>query len=387
MKKAMMIGAGNIGRGFIGQLLENAGFHVVFADVNPDVIREINRRQGYTVHIMDEQCTDIPVSNISGIEFDGAGWTEEFKDCDLVATAVGLSALPKAAHGIAKGIVARKAVGCDVPLNVIACENAVRATTILKRAVYRHLSPSEQQYCEQYVGFPDCTVDRIVPAVKCNHPIDVAVERHFEWILDNNGIRGVVPPIPGMTLAENLQAYIERKLYLLNCGHAISAYLGYQKGYETIREAIQNPEINGMVKGALLESGRFLNRKFGFNPSEQALYVDSVLKRFMNPYLADGITRVARDPIRKLSPDDRLVKPAVSAMSNGYDVPHLMIGIVAALCYDNPADEQSCTLQSMLTRSGVENTLKQISGIDSIEPIAVDIAMVYKTAHFFSGRI
>ena len=51
-----MIGAGQIGRGFIGMLLEKAGYHVVFADVNMDVVNDINTRGEYTVHLMDTVC-------------------------------------------------------------------------------------------------------------------------------------------------------------------------------------------------------------------------------------------------------------------------------------------------------------------------------------------
>lgn len=53
MKKAIQFGAGNIGRGFIGALLAEAGYHVVFADVNEAVIDKINADGTYTVHVMD----------------------------------------------------------------------------------------------------------------------------------------------------------------------------------------------------------------------------------------------------------------------------------------------------------------------------------------------
>ena len=41
MKKAIQFGAGNIGRGFIGAVLEQAGYHVVFADVNEQVVERL----------------------------------------------------------------------------------------------------------------------------------------------------------------------------------------------------------------------------------------------------------------------------------------------------------------------------------------------------------
>ena len=56
MKKAIQFGAGNIGRGFIGAVLEKAGYHVVFADVNEQIVDRINRDKGYTVQIMDTVC-------------------------------------------------------------------------------------------------------------------------------------------------------------------------------------------------------------------------------------------------------------------------------------------------------------------------------------------
>ena len=58
MKKAIQFGAGNIGRGFIGAVLEQAGYHVVFADVNEQVVARINSDRAYTVQIMDTVCEE-----------------------------------------------------------------------------------------------------------------------------------------------------------------------------------------------------------------------------------------------------------------------------------------------------------------------------------------
>lgn len=64
--KAIQFGAGNIGRGFIGALLSKAGYHVVFADVNREIINKINEDKSYTIHVMDVECSE-RIENISGV--------------------------------------------------------------------------------------------------------------------------------------------------------------------------------------------------------------------------------------------------------------------------------------------------------------------------------
>ena len=161
MKKAIQFGAGNIGRGFIGAVLEKAGYHVVFADVNEQIVDRINRDKGYTVQIMDTVCEEVRITDISAVDSRSPELAQQIAEAEIVTTAVGLTILPRIAGAIAAGIEARREQGVEQPLNVIACENGVRATSQLKAAVLTHLDAAGQAYCEQYVGFPDLSLIHI----------------------------------------------------------------------------------------------------------------------------------------------------------------------------------------------------------------------------------
>lgn len=367
MKTAIQFGAGNIGRGFIGALLSQAGYHVMYADVNQAVIDKINADGTYTVHVMDVECTDIAITDISGINSTTPEMVDVLADADLVTTAVGLVILPRIAPTIAQGIAKRKAQGCTRAMNIIACENAIRASSQLKEAVYQSLNEEERAYADAYVGFPDCSVDRIVPPVKSENFIDVVVENYYEWNVEKASFKGEIPQIEGMNLAENLMAYIERKLFTLNTGHAITAYLGTLKGHKTIDEAIADEKIYEIVHAAMTESGDGLIRKHGFDTEAHYHYIDKIIGRFKNPYLKDDVTRVGREPLRKLSATDRLTKPMTTAYGYGLPVDHLILGMGAALHYDNPADAQSVELQKKLKERGLIDAIREVTGINDAE--------------------
>lgn len=370
MKTAIQFGAGNIGRGFIGMLLSQAGYHVTYADVNTAVVDKINADGAYTVHVMDVTCEDVPITNISAINSTTPEMVDAIADADLITTAVGLVILPRIAPTIAQGIAKRKVNGCTEALNIIACENAIRASSQLKEAVYNALNDEEKAYCDQYIGFPDCSVDRIVPPVKSENFIDVVVENYYEWNVEKASFKGEIPQITGMNLADNLMAYIERKLFTLNTGHAITAYLGTLKGLKTIDEAIADEKIYAIVHAAMKESGDGLIRKHGFDTEAHYHYIDKIIGRFKNPYLKDDVTRVGREPLRKLSPTDRLTKPMMTAYGYGLPVDHLILGMGAALHYNNPEDAQSVELQGKLKEKGLLDTVKEITGITDADLLA-----------------
>lgn len=379
MKKAIQFGAGNIGRGFIGALLEQSGYHVIFGDVNQAVIDKINEDKCYTVHVMDVECSEEKITNISGMDSTKPEIIKEMSEAEIITTAVGLVILPRIAPSIAEAIKLRMKNGNDKCLNIIACENAIKASSQLKEAIYNILDDETKAYADKYIGFPDCSVDRIVPPVKSENFIDVVVEKYYEWNVEQASFKGEIPKINGMNLADNLMAYIERKLFTLNTGHAITSYLGFLKGYSTVDESISDEKIYNIVKSAMTESGNGLIAKYKFDKEAHLKYIDKIIARFKNKYLQDDVTRVGREPLRKLSPTDRLVKPLTTALEYGFTVDNLITGIGAALNYNNPNDAQSVEMNKKINDLGVKKAFSEISGITD-EEILNSIEKAYITA-------
>lgn len=377
MKLAVQFGAGNIGRGFIGAVLAKSGYQVVFADVVKDLVDRINADRQYTVHIKDVDSEDILISGVSAVDSSTDAVVEKIKEAELITTAVGLRILQFIAPAIAKGIVARKEAGIEAPLNIIACENGLMASSRLKEAVLSHLDEAQAVWCTEHVGFPDCSVDRIVPPVRSENPIDVAVEKYYEWNVEEKAFVGPAPKIDGMNLADNLLAYIERKLFTLNTGHAITAYVGKMKGRQTIGESIEVPEIFDLVHAAMQQSGEALVKQFGFDHEAHFKYIEKIIKRFRNPYLKDDVNRVGREPLRKLSADDRLIKPIMTAKSFGLPYDKLLLGVGAALHFDNPEDPQSVQLMEKIKSEGLEATIAEVTGIAAGDSMIAEIVKAY----------
>lgn len=371
MKNAVHFGAGNIGRGFIGKLLADADVEVTFADVDAPLVDQLSHKQEYKVKVVGTECQIDTVTHVTAVNSASEDVIDRIVKTDLVTTAVGPNVLDIIAKTIATGITKRFEAGNESPLNIIACENMVRGTTHLKGEVYKHLDASLHAKADELVGFVDSAVDRIVPPAEAanDDPLEVTVESFSEWIVDEQQFKGEIPDIAGMEKTNNLMAFVERKLFTLNTGHCITAYLGCLKGHRTIREAIEDPEIQAEVKQAMIESGEVLIRRYGFDRDMHNAYIEKILGRFANPYLVDEVDRVGRQPIRKLGANDRLVKPLLGTIEYGTENQTLLKGIAAALKYTNDTDPQAVELQTSLKEVGVKPTLAKYTGLaeDSAE--------------------
>ncbi|MWP48796.1 MULTISPECIES: mannitol-1-phosphate 5-dehydrogenase [unclassified Gilliamella] len=377
--QALHFGAGNIGRGFIGKLLSDAGVQVTFADVNQQIIDAIAARHEYPVNVVGEQSTTEIVKNVDGINSTSNEVIDYIASVDLLTTAVGSQILARIAPTIAQGIITRHNQGNTKPLNIIACENMVRGTSQFKQEIFKALPEELQQWTNTHIGFVDSAVDRIVPPAtsKTGDILEVTVETFSEWIVDETQFVGNIPSINGMQPVDNLMAFVERKLFTLNTGHAITAYLGFYNGIGTIRDAILDERIRLIVRGAMEESGLVLIKRYNFDEQKHMAYIEKILSRFENPYLQDDTARVGRQPIRKLGADDRLIKPLLGTFEYQVKNTNLLIGVAAALNYRNNDDEQAVKLEKLITEKGVKQVFCEISGIDVNNSIVMKVEEIY----------
>ncbi len=362
--KAVHFGPGNIGRGFIGLLLSRSGYEVTFVARSEKKVRLLQKQRQYTVTLANEARETEIVDNVTALcSKNKETLHRAIAEADIVTTAIGVSALKHIAETIAGGIELRLRLGVERPLHIIACENAIGGSTQLKRMVYRYLTMGQQQRAEYTISFPDAAVDRIVPDQRQDESLKIMVEPYWEWVIDRSAILEGHRPILGAHYVDRLEPYIERKLFTVNTGHAAAAYHGYLEGYQTIQDALEDNWLKGEVLGVLRETGELLTAKYQWDERKHEKYIGRMLLRFANPRLLDEIVRVGRSPLRKLSFNDRLVRPALQAHRLGKPIPHLTRAIAAALQFDYEQDEEAVRLQRAIRDKGIHDVISHHMGI------------------------
>ncbi len=363
--QAVHFGAGNIGRGFIGQLYWESGFRTTFIDVNETVVGLLQSRGSYPIHLVSETTEVIPVDNVTAIH---GGDVEAVADALAVATiastAVGSQILPRIAPAIARGIEKRFAQADAAPLNIIICENLLRGDAVLREAVRSHLAPEWHETLDGKVGFVEASIGRMVPrmteAQLAQDPLLVCVEPYCELPLAGDSFKGEMPPIKHAKPYSNFGAYVERKIFVHNMSHAATAYLGYLQGHTYIYEAIQDPKVRPVVEAALEESCLGLSRKHGLDKAALDAFATDLIHRYQNKALADQVARVGGDLKRKLGPNDRLIATANMCLAQDVTPTALVEVIGAALRFDAPDDVTAPEVMALLAASGVAAVLEQI---------------------------
>lgn len=373
--KAVHFGAGNIGRGFVGVLLKEAGYELVFADVAAELIEALNNADSYTVHEVGPGGSDITISGFRGINSarDPEALAEEIATADVITTAVGPNILKFVAANIARGLQYRARSGTG-KVTVMACENAINATDMLAEQVRKHYPDADK-----VAVFANTAVDRIVPA-QDGEGLDVKVEPYYEWAIETPPFAGKHPSIPGATWVEDLAPYISRKLFTVNTGHATCAYYGYVAEEEKISDALANPEVNRKVRAVLGETKNLIVRKFGFSEETQQAYIEKILTRFANPHLPDTVARVGRSPLRKLSRNERFISPAASLAEAGLETDALVDAVGAALRFEDPEDPEAIELQQQLRQAReaeLPTLVERLSGISPKHPLYASLHDVY----------
>ncbi len=377
--RIVIIGAGATGRGQIGQLAHDAGWAITFIERRKELGELLQSAKRYRVRLAGEEIREIEVSGFDVLQVDELeACAEAIAQADIVATAVLPTNLETTVPTLAAGLAHRQKRRVTKPLNIIACENMERSSTMLRSYLQKGAPGLDWDFIAAHVGFPDAMVARAIPVPK-DDPLVLLAEADQEWSVDATAVKEPMPRIEGMTLSTNQEAALERKLYIKNTGHFAIGVLGHLKRYTLMDEAARDPEVFQRVDAATRQSAAAVIAKHGFSPRETEEYRCTFLEQMTSPFLPDDITRVIREPIRKLAREERLVGPAMLACQQGQSVEALAYIIAATFRAVNPDDPQSLELRSRLASDGLESTLNQVCGIPEGHFLADLISEAYRT--------
>lgn len=313
-RNGVIFGAGAIGRGFVGEILLDAGWGVTFIDADPDLVAALSAgsyphdtvsSHGVSRKILTG-CTALPAHNADAIRTAVAG-------AQVIFTSVGASNLPRIAPALSAGLAARHAANGG-PVDVFIAENLHDGAAAMHSLVSEELRairvPDVAAVMDD-VGFVETSIGRMIPvptaAQKLEHPALVAVEPFRQLPFDLAACRAPAPDVPDLVGDDQMpfSFYGDRKLYIHNHGHCLSAYLGALAGYQEIAPAITDERVVTQVRAGMYATAEALARKYQQPLTHLVGHADDLLERFGNASLHDTVERVGRDPARKLQPGDR----------------------------------------------------------------------------------
>ncbi len=363
--KAVHFGAGNIGRGFIGSVLQDSGYHVVFADVNSEIVDQLNSSGKYSVIELGDGGHTHVYKNFTAINSltHPAELISEISTADVITASVGVNLLPRIAEAISKGLMLRTS---SKPVVVMACENAVNASDVLAHEILTYSDVSKKAV------FLNTAVDRIVPQQSHSLSPDVEVEAFSEWVIETKNLVDPLP-IPAAIQVPDLGPFIERKLFTVNTGHCAVAYFGQHAGYPTVASAMQDSAVYSQVEKVLEETSKALILKYAFNAKNHQEYVDKTLNRLSNEVIDDQVERVGRQPLRKLSRFERLISPAAYLAENGIYPSALLSAVAAALSFFSEDDREVTQMNQLLLDKSAEEFVKSVCGIYPGHPLFDDL--------------
>jgi len=381
--KLVQFGAGNIGRSFIGQVFSQAGYEVVFIDIDTKIVQELNNKKHYRVIIKrnNQEDEELIVRNVRAVNGkQGTLVAEELATADFVSTSVGKGALTHIMKNLADGIRKHHDLSPDKPVDIIIAENIRNGSMLFREELHKHL-PDNFPF-ESYIGLIETSIGKMVPIMReedlLQDPLWVFAEPYNTLILDKKGFKQPLPVSTAIMPVDNIQAYVDRKLFIHNLGHAAAAYLGFQKypDAEFIYQVLADEKVYRDVRACMEEAARGLNKAYPKDLPLKKLdeHIADLLERFQNQSLGYTIFRVGRDLYRKLDKNDRLVGAMLLAKRYGVPCSAIAGAVRAAVDFRSrdeygnlfPRDKEFSEIE---VPRGIESILEKVCRLDPSVPL------------------
>jgi mannitol-1-phosphate 5-dehydrogenase len=336
--KGIIFGAGSVGRGFIGELFFDANMEICFIDINETIINGINNKNNYPhITVYNDQQTVKWIDNCRAISsLNEEDVIAEIETADIIATSLGANVLSVIAPALAKGLINRLKAK-NKGINILLCENLPNVDQYMFNLLIKEIAEEDQSLFSKKIGLLSTSIGRMIPISSVEtqeiHPAAIKVEPYKFLPYDGSAIKEDFPSIPNLIWDESVDFsyYADRKLYIHNMGHCLTAYLSEYFDYEYIWQGILNPVIRYFVRSAMIESAVGLATKYNKPVDKLIAHIDNLIMRFGNKALLDTCERVGRDPERKLKADDRFLGALNMCLEQDTSANHLSLGVALGL--------------------------------------------------------
>ena len=375
IRKIVIFGAGKIGRSFIGQLFGCNGYKVVFVDVDPNIIALLNQHGNYRVIIKGEREEEIIVPNVQAISaLDKEKVAEAVSTAGIMAVSVGKNALEKVIPVVAEGLKRRYKSDPEAPLDIILAENMRSAAAFVKDLLEKHL-PVDYPV-DKLVGLIETSIGKMVPLITADDlekdPLVVFAEPYNTLIVDGKGFKSPIPEIKGLAPKSNIKAWVDRKAFIHNLGHATASYYGHYLHPEAvyIYEVLDDKNVFDFTRSVMLQSAEILLAAYpeDFTLADLENHIDDLLYRFRNKALKDTIYRVGQDLTRKLGSDDRFMGAIHLAIQYGKPFDRLLKAMSYGFCFNAPDESGFASANDLAFIKQIsvdfENTMIDLLGFD-----------------------
>ena len=363
--KAVILGSGRIGRGFVTQLLTLNNVDITYFDASDAMVEQMNQIGHYTIHVLGHSDLDLEVDHVkayptSDIDQLAACW----KESDFIFTACGGKNMPSVGKTIGQAFKKLVTIGGVHLSNIITCENWIDPAKDLEEAILSCLDEKEAKLFKENVGVGEsvilCAGTGAPDPSKVINPIDTWVQNFKYLPIDKDAIKTEIPNWEYIEFVDNFGHLLTQKLYTNNTSCGSVAYLGHLKGLTYMAEAANDVEIEPIMDEIYNEINQALIQGMGIDAESQYAFSKRAKAKYTDRDIVDKLTRIARDPLRKLRPEDRLIGPSNIALSIGVKPTAIALATAAALFYDEPDDESAMKLQQMRKEHGVEYILQNV---------------------------
>ncbi len=366
-KLAIQIGAGNIGRGLNGYILNLNDYKITFLDVSKKLVSKLNDSNSYVINEFGKVDSQKKITNFNALNIlDEKTILKNILDYSLITISIGFDNLIKLKNLFVKIIKKVYKSQFKKSLNIIAIENGINPSSHLKKILFEELRAEEKTFVNKHVGFIDCAVDRIAFKTKSN-TLDINVEKFYELVLDENNWKG--EKLKGVVYSKNVIKYIERKLYMLNAVHCFLAWKGIKNNFKYIHQFQEFKNLKKEVKLLLKEFKNILIDKYNFSQKELNEYSEKIVKRLSNQKIKDEVLRVGKDIKRKISENDRFIKPLKYSINHHLKNTNIVKAISLAFNNLNFEDNELKEINEYMNLNGIEKTIKKYTNLQNQEII------------------